>query len=93
MSYFSSSLARHGQYGRRAKVEMPEKTESALRMSVMVTSALHPPNVPVSHHHQVLAFSYYTTSSCEVQQSAFGHGRREQWQQQQGHRDREIGTS
>ncbi len=29
ISYFSSSLARQGQYGRRPKVEMPEKTESA----------------------------------------------------------------
>ena len=29
MSYFSSSLARQGQYGSRPKVEMPEKTESA----------------------------------------------------------------
>ena len=29
MSYFSASLARHGKYGRRPKVEIPEKTESA----------------------------------------------------------------
>ncbi len=29
ISNFSSSLARHGQYGKRPKVEMPEKTESA----------------------------------------------------------------
>lgn len=29
MSYFTSSDARHGKYGRRPKVEMPEKTESA----------------------------------------------------------------
>jgi len=29
MSYFSSWLARQGKYGRRPKVEIPEKTESA----------------------------------------------------------------
>ena len=29
MSYFSLSSARQGQYGRRPKVEMPEKTASA----------------------------------------------------------------
>jgi hypothetical protein len=29
MSYFTSSLARHGWYGSLPKVEMPEKTESA----------------------------------------------------------------
>lgn len=33
MSYFSTSLARHGKYGKRPKVEMPEKTESALKQS------------------------------------------------------------
>lgn len=32
ISYFTSSLARHGWYGRRPKVEMPEKTESAWGM-------------------------------------------------------------
>jgi hypothetical protein len=32
MSYFSLSLARHGKYGRRPKVEMPENTESAYWM-------------------------------------------------------------
>lgn len=29
ISYFSSSLARQGQYGKRPKVDIPEKTESA----------------------------------------------------------------
>lgn len=29
MSYFSLSLAKHGWYGSRPNVEMPEKTESA----------------------------------------------------------------
>jgi hypothetical protein len=29
ISNFSLSLAKHGKYGRRPKVEMPEKTESA----------------------------------------------------------------
>jgi hypothetical protein len=29
ISYFSASLDRHGKYGRRPKVEIPEKTESA----------------------------------------------------------------
>lgn len=31
MSYFSSSLAKHGKKGSRPKVEMPENTESACR--------------------------------------------------------------
>jgi hypothetical protein len=29
ISYFSSSLAKHGKKGRRPNVEIPEKTESA----------------------------------------------------------------
>lgn len=31
MSYFTSSVARHGEYCTRPKVEMPEKTESACK--------------------------------------------------------------
>lgn len=34
MSYFTSSLAKHGKYGRRPKVEIPEKTESACLMRI-----------------------------------------------------------
>lgn len=40
MSYFSSSLARQGQYGRRPKVEMPEKTESAWSWSAKIVCCL-----------------------------------------------------
>jgi hypothetical protein len=38
ISYFSSSLTRQGKYGRRPKVEMPEKTESALNLSIEIFS-------------------------------------------------------
>jgi hypothetical protein len=34
ISYFTSSDARHGKYGRRPNVEMPENTESAFALSV-----------------------------------------------------------
>jgi hypothetical protein len=32
ISYLTSSLARQGKYGRRPNVEIPENTESALRI-------------------------------------------------------------
>lgn len=40
MSYFTSSDAKHGKYGRRPNVEIPEKTESAFVCQSRTTQVL-----------------------------------------------------
>lgn len=76
ISNFSSSLARHGKYGSRPKVEIPEKTESAYNpISVWSIARLPPDFIGQSvlefHRPQVV---YYTISSCEALQSVLGYG-------------------
>ena len=63
MSYFSSSLARQGKYGRRPKVEIPEKTESAYFSLVSPAQSMIGKSsfLPACRHHQA---ECCTTETC-----------------------------
>jgi len=52
ISYFTSSDARQGKYGRRPNVEIPEKTESAFQLSIAILNmGLEQIGVPGFRHH------------------------------------------
>ena len=65
ISYFSSALAKHGKYGSRPKVEIPENTESAWnRVSWGIFGGQL--RLQFSPEFRRLPGECYTTGSCAV---------------------------